>query len=384
MPVGALVDVGPGEGSVPAWALPAEPVVDRAALLRFTTACFRSAGVRAADATATADVLVLADARGHPSHGVSRLRQYLRLVDAGSVSPRPRVTVTSRRTAIELWDADHALGPAVAHRAMQRAIRRARRTGIAAIVVHEAGHFGIAGAYALRAMDAGMCAIATCNGTPIIPPTGARQPALGTNPLAIGVPDGTGRGFLLDMATSVVAGGKVEVAARRGVPIPEGWALDADGRPTTDAVAALKGMMLPLGGAAETSGYKGYGLAAAIDLLTGVLGGGAFGLSVAGMWDTGHPSTIGQLLLAIDPSAFGDRDAFFARVRAWRAEMTSRARQDGVDEILVPGDKEWRADERQRERVELVPAVLEDLAQLAVERRLVRAWRPVVAAPPAG
>ncbi len=379
MPVGALVDVGPGEGAVPAWAVPAEPVVDRAALLGFVATCFRSAGVRGSDALLTAEVLVLADARGHPSHGVSRLRQYLRLVESGSVSPRPRVIVTARRAAMERWDADHALGPAVAHRAMERAIRRARTTGIAAVVVHEAGHFGIAGAYVLHAMDAGMCAIATCNGTPIIPPTGARQPALGTNPIAIGVPDGQGRGFLLDMATSVVAGGKVEVAARRGVPIPAGWALDADGRPTTDAVAALQGMMLPLGGLAETSGYKGYGLAAAIDLLTGVLGGGAFGLSVAGMWDTGHPSTIGQLLLAIDPSAFGPLDDFHARVGAWREEMTSRARQDGIDEILVPGDKEWRADERQRERVALVPEVIEDLARLAAERRLLRAWRAVVA-----
>jgi LDH2 family malate/lactate/ureidoglycolate dehydrogenase len=381
MPVGALVDVGPGDGSValPAWAIPAEPVVDRAALLAFVGACFRSAGVRASDARLTADVLVLADARGHPSHGVSRLRQYLRLVESGSVSPRPDVRVLERRAATELWDADHALGPAVAHRAMERAIRRARRTGIAAVVVREAGHFGIAGAYALRAMDAGLCAIATCNGTPIIPPTGARSPALGTNPLAIGVPDGTGRGFLLDMATSVVAGGKVEVAARRGLPIPAGWALDADGRPTTDATAALAGMMLPLGGLAETSGYKGYGLAAAIDLLTGVLGGGAFGLSVAGMWDTGHPSTIGQLLIAVDPAAFGDVAAFHARVTAWRAEMTGRPRQDGVEEILVPGDKEWRADEAQRERVRLVPEVIEDLARLAVERDLLRAWRRAVA-----
>lgn len=380
MPVGALVDVGIGAGAVdlPPWAVPAEPLVDRAGLLAFVGACFRSAGVRASDARLTADVLVLADARGHPSHGVSRLRQYLRLVESGSVSPRADVRVLERRAATELWDADHALGPAVAHRAMGRAIQRARRTGIAAVVVREAGHFGIAGAYALRAMEAGLCAIATCNGTPIIPPTGARAPALGTNPLAIGVPDGEGRGFLLDMATSVVAGGKVEVAARRGLPIPAGWALDADGRPTTDAAAALAGMMLPLGGPAETSGYKGYGLAAAVDLLTGVLGGGAFGLSVAGMWDTGHPSTIGQLLLAVDPAAFGEPEAFFRRVRAWRAEMVGRPRQEGVEEILVPGDKEWRADAAQAERVRLVPEVIEDLARLAVERGLLRAWRRVV------
>lgn len=380
MPVGALVDLGVDRSvTLPPWAVPAEPVVASAGLVAFTAAALRSSGIRPRDAAAAAEVFVLADLRGHPSHGVSRLRQYLRLIDSGSVRADAEPRAVVRRTALELWDGDRALGPAVAHRAMARAIVRARRTGLAAVVVRDAGHFGIAGAYAIRALAAGMVGIATSNGSPIVPPTGAKAPGLGTNPLAIGVPDGSGRGFLLDMATSVVAGGKVEVAARQGKAIPAGWALDPDGRPTTDATAALRGMMLPLGGLAETSGYKGYGLAAAIDLLTGVLSGGAFGLSVAGMWDTGHPTTIGQLLLALDPGAFGDPAAFHARVRAWRAEITARPRQPGVDEILVAGDREWRAQDRQAERVALVPEVVADLAALAAERGLLRAWRRAVA-----
>jgi LDH2 family malate/lactate/ureidoglycolate dehydrogenase len=381
MPSGARVDLAvPAGASLPAWARPSGPDVDRVALTGFVAACFRAVGARPGDAALCAGTLVLADARGHPSHGVSRLRQYLRLVDSGAVDPRARPEVLARRAAFELWDGAHALGPAVGHRAMSRAVRRARRTGVAAVLVRDAGHFGIAGAYALRAMEAGAIGIATCNGTPVIAPTGARAPGLGTNPIAIGAPDGTGRGFLLDMATSVVAGGKVEVARRAGRPIPDGWALDRDGRPTTDPQAALDGMMLPLGGPAETAGYKGYGLAAAMDLLTGVLGGGAFGVSVAGMWDTGHPSTISQLHLAIDPGVTGDARDFGTRLRRWRAELAALPRQPGVDEVLVAGDPEWRADERQAERVELLPSVAEDLARLALERGLGRAWRRVTRA----
>jgi LDH2 family malate/lactate/ureidoglycolate dehydrogenase len=379
MPSGARVDLSvPDAGAVPAWALGDGGPVSRLALFAFVAAAFRAAGARPRDAALTAETLVLADARGHPSHGVSRLRQYLRLVESGAIDVRTRPVVRTRRGALELWEGHHVLGPAVGHAAMARAVAKARRMGLAAVLVRDAGHFGIAGAYALRAMESGLVGMAMCNGTPVIAPSGARAPGLGTNPIAIGAPDGEGRGFLLDMATSVVAGGKVEVARRAGLPIPAGWALDRDGRPTTDAAAALDGMMLPLGGAAETSGYKGYGLAAAVDLLTGVLSGGAFGLAVAGMWDTGHPSTISQLHLAIDPAALGDAGAFAARLRRWRAELAGLPRQPGVDEILVAGDPEWRAAQRQAERVALLPSVAEDLARLAFERGLEARWRRVV------
>ena len=223
-----------------------------------------------------------------------------------------------------------------------------------------------------------MIGIVMCTGSPTMAPTGGRSALLGTNPIAIGAPDGAGRGFLLDMATSVVAVGKVEVAARRGVPIPAGWALDGDGRPTTDPHAALGGVMLPLGGEAETGGYKGYGLAAAVDLLTAVLGGGSSLASVAGMWDNGQPSTISQTYLVIDPTALGDLEGFHARLRAWHAELIGQARRPGVDAIHVAGDLEWAADDRQREQVRLVPDVALDLARLAQERSLLRWWRAVV------
>jgi L-2-hydroxycarboxylate dehydrogenase (NAD+) len=345
----------------------------------FAAAMFRRLGATRVDSRHTAETLVLADVRGHPSHGVSRLRQYTRLISTGAIDPIARPERVARRTAFEAWDAHYGLGPAVGHRAMDRAIGLARRAGIGAVVVRDAGHFGMAGTYVLRALDAGMIAIAMGNATPGVPPTGAIAPALGTNPIAIGAPDGAGRGFLLDMATSVVAQGKVEVALRAGKAIPAGWALDAQGRPTTDPAAALAGgMMLPLGGLAETGGYKGYGLASAVDILTGVLGGGTFGLDVTGMWDTGRPTTSSQLHMAIDPAVTGSEGAFAARLREWREHMTSRTRAPGAVEILVAGEPEWRATDRQAELVDLVPEVVADLAALAVEHRLKREWRAVV------
>jgi LDH2 family malate/lactate/ureidoglycolate dehydrogenase len=389
------VDLSVPDVALPAWAVPApegEPTrtgaptvaVDRAALSVFVERVLRASGARPADAALTAHTLVLSDARGHPSHGVSRLRQYVRLIDSGAVDARARHVVTARRAALEAWDARYGLGPAVGVRAMVRAVAMARRAGIGAVVVRDAGHFGQAGAYVLRALEAGMVGISMGNATPGMAPVGGAAPGLGTNPIAIGAPDGEGRGFLLDMATSVVAVGKVEVARRAGRRIPAGWGVDADGQPTTDPAAVLEGgRMLPLGGSAETAGYKGYGLASAVDILTGMLGGGSFGLAVTGLWDTGRPTTSSQLHIAIDPTGADgsdDRSAFAARLRAWRDEQTSLARAPDVPEILVAGELEWRADERQAMRIDLLVDVVRDLATLAVERRLLRAWRAVVGA----
>jgi LDH2 family malate/lactate/ureidoglycolate dehydrogenase len=388
-----LAEIGaPSVASLPAWALSdamraAHPdstiQVDRAALARFAAAALRAAGARPGDARATAETLLLADARGHASHGLSRLRQYLRLCDAGSIDPRARHEVLVRRPSMESWHAHHALGPAVGHRAMGRAISMARRTGLAAVHVRDAGHYGIAGAYVLQAMESGFIGISSCNAEPRVPPTGAAGAGMGTNPIAIGAPDGEGGGFLLDMATSVVALGKVEIRKRAHAAIPAGWGLDVNGRPTTDADAILSGMMLPLGGLAETSGYKGYGLAAAVELLTGLLGGGAYGLSVTGLWDTGKPSSVSQLHLALDLGTFG-AEQFQHRLRAWRSDLTSLPRQPGVSEILVAGDPEWRSAARQAERLPVLVSTLTDLAGVAVERGLRSAWRAVTKAPGPG
>jgi LDH2 family malate/lactate/ureidoglycolate dehydrogenase len=145
---------------------------------------------------------------------------------------------------------------------------------------------------------------------------------VGTNPIAVAVPTGDGRAFVLDMATSTVALGRLEVHARKGLPLQPGWAIDAAGHPTLDAAAGLAGVLLPLGGTAETGGYKGYGLGVMIDLLTGVLSGARYGPLIGGLWDTTVPSDLGHFFLALNPAAFGPIEAFHERARDLRRRLT--------------------------------------------------------------
>ena len=358
---------------------PAIPLdVDRQMVEAFAAAVLRRVGARRGDASVTGKTLVLADVRGHPSHGLSRLGRYVDLLAAGALDGEARHVVRTRRSALETWDAQHGLGPAVGHRAMARAISKARRSGLAAVTVRDGGHFGIAGSYVADALAAGMIGIAACNADPQVRPTGAAVKGTGTNPIAVGAPDGRGRGILLDMATSTVALGKIEVARKAGKSIPRGWSVTADGADTTDPDEALAGALLPLGGRAATSGYKGFGLAQAVEILTSVLGGGIIGTGVSMMNDATRPASTSQFHLAIDPAAVGEPTVFFERVSAYVDQLKSLPREAGVDEILVAGEKEWRAEERQAERVGLLPEVLLELAAMAEERGATRAWRPVL------
>ena len=352
--------------------------VDRQLAETFAAAALRRVGARRGDAAVTARTLVLADVRGHPSHGLSRLGRYVDLLAAGALDGEARHIVRTKRSALETWDAQHGLGPAVGHRAMARAITKARRSGLAAVTVRDGGHFGIAAAYVADALAAGMIGIAACNADPQVRPTGASVKGTGTNPIAVGAPDGRGRGILLDMATSVVALGKIEVARKAGKSIPRGWSVTADGADTTDPEEALGGALLPLGGRADTSGYKGFGLAQAVEILTSVLGGGIIGMGVSMMADVTRPASTSQFHLAIDPAAVGEPAVFFERVAAYVEQLKSLPREAGVDEIFVAGEREWRAEERHAQRVGLLPEVLIELAALAEERGVERAWGPLL------
>ena len=371
----------PDATAVPAWATRGQVAVDaRAARRPSPRPCSGGSARGRRDARLTAETLVLADARGHPSHGVSRLRQYTRLLTSGSIDPAARHERVARRTAFEVWDAQHGLGPAVGHRAMDRAIVLARRAGIGAVTVRDAGHFGIAGAYVLRALDAGMVGIAIGNATPGVPPTGAVEPALGTNPIAIGAPDGEGRGFLLDMATSVVALGKVEVAQRAGRAIPSGWALDklgsTDDRPDRgprgrhDAAARravrdrwAQGLRPRVGGRHPHGRARGRDVRSRRDGDVGY--GQAHDQQPAAPSDRPCRRWWGRRLRCTASCVAASRWSRERELRAWR-------------KILVAGDPEWRASDRQAERVDLLPEVIRDLAALAVEHGLLRRWRPVV------
>ncbi len=242
------------------------------------------AGVAEADACITADVLLAADLRGVASHGVAHLRRYLDGLSAGAIAACPQERVVTETPATAVLDAGGGLGPPVSQRAMQRAVDKALAVGAGFVTVRNSNHFGIAGYYAMLALEHDCIGLAMTNASPKAVPTFGRDAVLGTNPIAVAAPAGRERPFVLDMATTTVSLGKLEIADQLDAPLPEGWAVDGDGLPHRDARRALGelrsnagGGLLPLGGKGETlSGYKGYGLALWVEVFSALLSGAAF------------------------------------------------------------------------------------------------------------
>jgi LDH2 family malate/lactate/ureidoglycolate dehydrogenase len=203
-----------------------------------------------------------------------------------------------------------------------------------------------------------MIGISLSNTSPLVAPTRARQPLIGTNPIAIAAPAGRHGTCCLDLATSTIPRGRIEVAARRGETLPIGWAIDAEGRPATTPEAALAGALHPLGGEEVTGGHKGYGLALAVDILTGVLGGAAFGPNIVGLFSTEAPSDLGQAFVVIDPAAIGPREAFEARLEGYLDQLVAAPTVPGAPgRVLVHGEPEAEAERRAAERGVVIDAV---------------------------
>ncbi len=283
------------------------------------------------DAATVARCLVRADLRGAASHGLSRLPVYLDRIEKGFVDPAPRLDPRRVASAAAHLDGRNGLGVVVASRAMSEAVSLAREAGIGVVGVSRSGHFGTVTTYLLQAAEADMAAIVLTNAAPAMPPWGGRAAMFGTNPLGIGVPMANGPPFLLDMATSAMARGRIRRAAEAGLPIPEHMATDAEGRPTTDAAAAMAGLLLPVGGP------KGAGLAMAIDLLAGLLTGAAFGGDVGDQYRAPErPQDVGHLFLALRPDLFMDRDALTGRLRRF-AEGLARAPTAPGAAVRMPG-----------------------------------------------
>lgn len=334
----------------------------------WTRALIERLGTPGDIAADVATVLLASDRRGIASHGTARLPQYVALVKAGVVDPGARPRRVSGRAALVLLDANNGWGHHAARVAMDMAIAGARETGSCTVVLRGSNHYGIAGWYALRAAEAGLIGISLTNSSPLVAPTRSRLPLLGTNPIAVAAPAGRHGRFCLDMATSTIPRGRIEVAARRGETLQAGWAIDAEGRPATTPEAALAGALQPLGGAEGTGGYKGYGLALLVDLLTGVLGGAAFGPGIASLFSTHEgPSDLGQLLMAIDPSAIGEPGEFEARLEALLDGMVASPTIPGAPgRVLVPGEPEAMAERRATEHgIALDPEHATELDKLA-------------------
>jgi LDH2 family malate/lactate/ureidoglycolate dehydrogenase len=325
----------------------------------------QAAGVAENDAACVAASLTAADSRGISSHGAARLLGvYVRRLQVGSTRATPDIRVVQRTGGVALLDGDAGLGQVVGSEAMRLAVTLAREHGVGAVGVRNSSHFGIGAFFVEQATRAGMVGMAMSNATPNMPPAGARSRFLGTNPFAIGVPGPTPeQPIVLDMATSVVARGKIVMADKHGEPIPPGWAMTDGGEPTTNAAEALLGAVLPMGG------YKGSGLAMMIDILSGVLTGAASGQDVVDLYDRSERhQDLGHFFVAIDVSAFCPPEAFQSRVERYAEQVRLQPRAPGVEQILLPGDKERAAaDQADLAGIQLSAADLADLDALANE-----------------
>ncbi|MFC7397217.1 Ldh family oxidoreductase [Chelatococcus sp. GCM10030263] len=313
-------------------------------LRRFVTGLFAAAGLPQEGAATVADCLVRANLRGTDTHGVFRAATYLRRLREGLNKPDPNITIRPVAVAASHVDGDNGMGAVVGRRAMREAIRLAQEHGTGLVSVCHSNHYGMAAYYVLQALEAGLVGIAFTNASPAFPPWGGRKPFFGTSPMAFAVPTGSQPAFVLDMAMSVLARGNVYVAAEAGRQIPPGLALDREGRPTTDPQALIDGgSMLPFGG------VKGAALSMLMDILAGVYSGAAFGGEVGNPHKSfDRPQNVGHLFLCLRTDLFMPAESFRARMDELILRMKSEPRAAGVDEILVPGEREAR---RERERL---------------------------------
>lgn len=343
--------------------------VDPDALQAWTAAVVEAAGTPADIAADVAEVLVASDRRGIASHGTARLPQYLTLIEAGVMDPAARPVEVRSRAALTLLDAHNGWGHHASRVAVDRAISGAAEAGACTALVRRSNHYGIAGWYALRAADAGLIGISLTNTSPLVAPTRAIEPMLGTNPIAVAAPAGRHGRFCLDMATSTIPRGRIEVAARRGEPLQASWAIDDQGRPASTPEAAFGGALLPLGGLEESGGYKGYGLTLLVDIVTGVLAGGTAGPSIVPLFSTHHgPSDLAQTFIVIDPAAIDEPGAFEARLEhELDLLVAARTIPGAPGRVLVPGEPEAEAERQAGERGALIDtehhAALTGLAQ---------------------
>ena len=293
-------------------------------------------GVDADCAETVADMLLDAELTGVATHGVSRLAIYLERVERGLVSRHNDARIVRESPAAVAIDAGNSLGAVGARFAMETCIRKARQTGCCFATVKRSNHFGAAAYYTRMAARAGMIGFCCTNLTAKIAPHGATEPFMGTDPISVAVPS-RGEPIVLDMTPSVVALGKLILAQKLGKEIPLGWALDRDGRPTTDPAAGRAGSLIPIGGP------KGSGLALMVEVLAGVLSGAGTATHLHDLYEFDAPQGVGHFLGAIDVSCFLGEEAFRAGVSDMAAEIKGLQRSEGVAEVLLPGERASRS-----------------------------------------
>lgn len=303
-------------------------------LRAFGEAILTRLGVPPDDAAITIESLVEADLRGVHSHGVQRLLWYAGRLESNATNPRPKVRVIESSGGTAVVNGDGGLGQVVSHHAMCLAIELAKTNGVAVVSVRDSHHFGTCAFWAQMALPHGMIGIAMTNGGPVMAPWGGLTRTTGNNPIGVAIPAGRELPIVLDMATTILAGGMLDLAARKGEKIPLGSALDSDGNPTEDPVEARKGLLLPIGG------HKGYGLTIVFEALTGLLAGANFARQVPEAFANNVRMNVGHYFQAIDIARYMPLSSFQSRVDELIQQIKSSRRAPGTDRILLPGELE--------------------------------------------
>ena len=321
-------------------------------------------GVAAPDAALLAQALVEADLQGTSTHGVSRMHIYMRRIEKGLIDAKAEIRIERERGGVLAVDAGNGLGQVQAQKVLDLLFPRAKAHGVASATMRNSQHFGALSRYCNQAAARDMILFATTNVEPSMSPEGGREAYFGTNPLAISFPTGKGYPIKIDLATSLVARGNILAAQKRGEPIPPGWALDPAGNPTTDAGQALLGTVLTM------AGHKGYALALMAEVLSGVLSGSAVGSSVGSMYkDMDRKQDVGHFFFLLDIDAFMAVDVFLRRIDVMIEQIKSCRRRAGVDEILVPGERSFRAaEENRRSGIQIGDETVRELQTLCEER----------------
>lgn len=320
-----------------------------------------AAGVTTDDAAILADSLVAADLNGASTHGISRLAIYIKRIQKGLIDPKAKLQVTRQRLATLSINANNGLGQVQATKTLDVLFPLAKSAGVACATIEHSQHFGALSYYCNRAADRNMILLATTSGEPAMSPAGGYEAYFGTNPIAVSFPTGKGFHIKIDLATSIVARGNIIAAQKKNQPIPEGWALDPQGNPTTDASKALLGTVLTM------AGHKGYALALMVEVLSSVLSGAAIGSSIGSMYkNLDRPQDVGHFFCLLDIDAFMDVSEFKQRIDRMIDEIKSGKRRPGTEEILVPGERSHRTYEQNvKLGVAIDPATLGELKQLS-------------------
>jgi LDH2 family malate/lactate/ureidoglycolate dehydrogenase len=322
------------------------------------------------NARTAAEILIAADMRGVESHGLIRLNTYYgSRIRKGLIDPHSPYQAISETPTTLLVDGGNGLGMVVAKHTMEQCIRKAQESNICFATVRNSNHYGIAGYYAMMALSHGMIGISFTNSQPLVAPTYGRKAILGTNPIAVAVPAGKERPYVLDMATSIVPIGRITVYQKARKPIPAGWGIDEDGQVTTDPTEVLEGgALMPLGGIDTMRGYKGYGLSMMVDIFSGVLSGAAFGADVAHPGENKVGADVGHFFAAIKIDAFRPLIDFEASMDKLIQMLKESPKAVGQERIFIAGEKEFElAEQYEKHGVPVMDAVVKMLSEAGQE-----------------